>query len=136
MGCCFNGDGFAQEQAKLLARAADEVVFSYDSDAAGQRATVRAVSIAKEAGLKVRVLIVPDGKDPDEFVRKHGKDAYLRLIETAVSGIEFQMQYVISQNNVSNLAGKVEAVSNILPFLLECKMKLRLHSISKRWPNV
>ena len=65
---------------------------------------------------------MPDGKDPDEFVRKHGKDAYLRLIETAVSGIEFQMQYVISQNNVSNLAGKVEAVSNILPFLLECKM--------------
>lgn len=41
--------------------------------------------------------MVPDGKDPDEFVRKHGKDAYLRLIETAVSGIEFQMQYVISQ---------------------------------------
>ena len=106
--------------------AADEVVFSYDSDAAGQRATVRAVSIAKEAGLKVRVLIVPDGKDPDEFVRKHGKDAYLRLIETAVSGIEFQMQYVISQNNVSNLAGKVEAVSNILPFLLECKNEIEV----------
>lgn len=126
MGCCFNGDGFAQEHAKLLARAADEVVFSYDSDAAGQRATVRAVSIAKEAGLKVRVLIVPDGKDPDEFVRKHGKDAYLRLIETAVSGIEFQMQYVISQNNVSNLAGKVEAVSNILPFLLECKNEIEV----------
>ena len=118
------GTAFAQEQAKLLARAADEVVFSYDSDAAGQRATVRAVSIAKEAGLKVRVLIVPDGKDPDEFVRKHGKDAYLRLIETAVSGIEFQMQYVISQNNVSNLAGKVEAVSNILPFLLECQNEI------------
>ena len=120
------GTAFAQEQAKLLARAADEVVFSYDSDAAGQRATVRAVSIAKEAGLKVRVLIVPDGKDPDEFVRKHGKDAYLRLIETAVSGIEFQMQYVISQNNVSNLAGKVEAVSNILPFLLECKNEIEV----------
>ncbi|WP_370840581.1 toprim domain-containing protein [Phascolarctobacterium faecium] len=62
-----------RSRPKLLARAADEVVFSYDSDAAGQRATVRAVSIAKEVGLKVRVLIVPDGKDPDEFVRKHGK---------------------------------------------------------------
>ena len=120
------GTAFAQEQAKLLARAADEVVFSYDSDAAGQRATVRAVSIAKEAGLKVRVLVVPDGKDPDEFVRKHGKDAYLQLIATAVSGIEFQMQYVISQNNVSNLAGKVEAVSNILPFLLECKNEIEV----------
>lgn len=120
------GTAFSQEQARLLARVADEVLFSYDSDIAGQRATVRAVSIAKEAGLKVKVLIVPDGKDPDEFVRRHGKDAYLQLIETAISGIEFQMQYVISQNNVSNLAGKVEAVSNILPFLLECKNEIEV----------
>lgn len=120
------GTAFAQEQAKLLARAADEVVFSYDSDAPGQRATVRAVSIAKAAGLKVRVLVVPDGKDPDEFVRKHGQEAYLQLLQTAVAGIEFQIRYVISQNNVSNLAGKVETVSNVLPFLLECKNEIEV----------
>ncbi len=120
------GTAFAQEQAKLLARVVDEIVFSYDSDAAGKRATVRAVSIAKDLGLKVKVLIVPDGKDPDEFVRKHGKDAYIQLIDTAVSGLEFQMQHIISQNNVSNLAGKVETVSNILPFLLECKNEIEV----------
>lgn len=120
------GTAFAQEQAKLLARAADEVVFSYDSDAPGQRATVRAVSIAKAAGLKVRVLVVPDGKDPDEFVRKHGQEAYLQLLQTAVAGIEFQIRYVISQNNVSNLAGKVETVSNVLPFLSECKNEIEV----------
>lgn len=115
------GTAFSAEQAKLLARVCDEVVFSYDSDEAGLRADVRAVSIARGAGLKVRVLAVPDGKDPDEFVRKHGTDAFLELIKNASDGIDFQMRQTIAQNNVSNLAGKVEAVSNILPFLLECK---------------
>lgn len=120
------GTAFAQEQAKVLSRVADEVVFSYDSDSAGQNATVRAVSIANAANLKVKVVVVPEGKDPDEFVRKHGKDAYEKLMDTAVSGIEFQIQYTIKQNNVTNLAGKVEAVSNILPFLLECKNEIEV----------
>ena len=115
------GTAFSAEQAKLLARVCDEVVFSYDSDEAGLRADIRAVSIARAAGLRVKVLAVPDGKDPDEFVRKHGTDAYLELIKNASDGIDFQMRQTIAQNNVSNLAGKVEAVSNILPFLLECK---------------
>ena len=115
------GTAFSTEQAKLLARVCDEVVFSYDSDEAGLRADIRAVSIARAAGLRVKVLAVPDGKDPDEFVRKHGTDAYLELIKNASDGIDFQMRQTIAQNNVSNLAGKVEAVSNILPFLLECK---------------
>lgn len=83
---------------------------------------MRAVSIARAAGLRVKVLAVPDGKDPDEFVRRHGTEAYLELVKNAADGIDFQMRQVIAQNNVSNLAGKVEAVSNILPFLLECKM--------------
>ena len=115
------GTAFSAEQAKLLSRVCDEVVFSYDSDEAGLRADIRAVSIARAAGLKVKVLSVPDGKDPDEFVRKHGTDAYLKLIENASDGFDFQMRQTIAQNNVSNLAGKVEAVSKILPFLLECK---------------
>ncbi len=115
------GTAFSAEQAKLLARVCDEVVFSYDSDEAGQRADMRAVSIARAAGLRVKVLAVPDGKDPDEFVRRHGTEAYLELVKNAADGIDFQMRQVIAQNNVSNLAGKVEAVSNILPFLLECK---------------
>lgn len=126
------GTAFSAEQAKLLARVCDEVVFSYDSDDAGQRADMRAVSIARAAGLKVKVLAVPDGKDPDEFVRKHGTDAYLELVKNAADGIDFQMRQVIAQNNVSNLAGKVEAVSNILPFLLECKNDIEVAGYIRR----
>ena len=118
------GTAFSQEQAKLLQRLADEVIFCYDSDNAGRKASVRAVSIAREAGLKVRIAGVPDGKDPDEYVRQHGKDAFEKVLAAAQNGIDFQIDETILQNNVANLAGKVEAVSNILPFLLECKNEI------------
>ena len=118
------GTAFSQEQAKLLKRMAAEVVFCYDSDSAGRKASVRAVSIAQESGLKVRVAGVPEGKDPDEYVRHHGREAFLQVLAAAQDGIDFQVDETILQNNITNLAGKVEAVSNILPFLLECKSEI------------
>ena len=118
------GTAFAAEQAKLLQRIADEVVFCYDSDSAGRKASVRAVSIARTAGLKVRIAGVPEGKDPDEYVRHYGKEAFLEVIAQAKEGIEFQIEETILQSDVTNLAGKVDAVSNILPFLLECKSEI------------
>ncbi|MBR6635918.1 MAG: toprim domain-containing protein, partial [Phascolarctobacterium sp.] len=118
------GTAFAAEQARLLKRMCDEVVFCYDSDNAGRNASVRAVSIARAAGLKVRVAGVPDGKDPDEFIRQHGKDAFLEVIKQGLDGIDYQVEETILQNNVTNLAGKVEAVSKIIPFLLECKNEI------------
>ena len=118
------GTAFAAEQAKLLQRIADEVVFCYDSDSAGRKASVRAVSIARTAGLKVRIAGVPEGKDPDEYVRRYGKEAFLKVLAEAREGIDFQIEETILQNDVSNLAGKVDAVSNILPFLLECKSEI------------
>ena len=118
------GTAFAAEQAKLLKRIADEIVFCYDSDSAGRKASVRAVSIARTEGLKVRIAGVPEGKDPDEYVRRYGKEAFLKVIEAAKEGIDFQIEETILQSDVTNLAGKVEAVSNILPFLLECKSEI------------
>ncbi len=120
------GTAFSAEQARILKRITDNVVFCYDSDDAGRRASVRAVSIAREAGLQVQVAGVPHGKDPDEFIRQYGKDAFLEVVRQAPDGIDFQVEETIRQNNVTNLAGKVEAVSNILPFLLECKSEIEI----------
>lgn len=118
------GTAFAAEQAKLLKRVADEVIFCYDSDSAGRKASVRAVSIARAGGLRVRIAGVPEGKDPDEYVRRYGREAFLEVIAAASNGIDFQIEEIILQGDVSNLAGKVDAVSNILPFLLECKSEI------------
>lgn len=120
------GTAFSEEQARLLARLADEVIFCYDSDSAGRNASVRAVSIARAAGMKVRIAGVPEGKDPDEYVRHYGREAFEQVLNAAQEGMEFQLEETIRQNNVTNLAGKVEAVSNILPFLLECKNEIEV----------
>ena len=71
------GTAFSEQHAKLLHRITENIVFAYDSDDAGRRNAVRAVSIAKKAGLSVKVLNVPEGKDPDAFVRKFGRDAFI-----------------------------------------------------------
>jgi len=118
------GTAFSEQHAKLLHRITENVVFAYDSDDAGRRNAVRAVSIAKKAGLSVKVMNVPEGKDPDAFVRKFGSDAFENLVKNAWNGTEFQIRYTISKNNVSELAGKVQCVSNIIPYLLECKTEI------------
>lgn len=116
------GTAFTAEQAKLLKKLSAEVIFCYDSDMAGRNNSVRAVTVALQNGLKqVRVAGVPEGKDPDEFVRKNGSEAFKQVLEAALPGLDFQINWTINQNNVTNLAGKVEALSNILPFLLECE---------------
>lgn len=118
------GTAFSEQHAKLLHRITDTIVFAYDSDDAGRRNAVRAVGIAKREGLTVKVLNVPEGKDPDEYVRHFGRDAFESLIKNAWDGTEFQIRYTISKNNVSELAGKVQCVSNIIPYLQECKTEI------------
>ncbi|MDD6794364.1 MAG: DNA primase [Clostridiaceae bacterium] len=85
------GTALTVNQARLLKRYADKIIISYDADAAGQTATLRGLKILRDAGFDVRVLIVPKGKDPDEFVRANGKEAFLKLIDNAIPLINYRL---------------------------------------------
>jgi DNA primase len=88
------GTATTKEQSLLLRRYADEVVLSYDADEAGQKAAMRAIGIFDAAGLKVRVLRWDkerDGKDPDEILRRHGKERFQRLLDGAANDVEFRL---------------------------------------------
>ncbi len=115
------GTAFTEEQAKLLARYARKIIFCYDSDEAGQRATVRALPIMKNTGANVFILIIPDGKDPDEFVRKHGKDAFVRLLKNVTPVIEYLFQYKLNHTDYSTFAGKLQVLREMFPICLELK---------------
>ena len=104
------GTAFTEEQAKLLTRQARRIIFCYDSDDAGQRATVRALQIMKNTGAELFILIVPDGKDPDEFIRKHGKAAFENLIKNVMPVIDFQFQYKLKHINYSTFGGKLQVL--------------------------
>lgn len=113
------GTAFTMEQCRLLLRYATELCFCYDSDEAGQAATLRALSIARETGATLRVLKVPDGKDPDEFIRKHGKDAFLQLVAEAAPMVQYRMDYILERADYSSLQGRLDALKELLPVLKE-----------------
>ena len=85
------GTAFTSEQARLLSRYTKEVVVTLDADAAGQKATDRAMGILSGAGVKVRVLRIPDGKDPDEFIKKNGPSRFAALLDGAVGDIDYKL---------------------------------------------
>ncbi|MCY6354869.1 DNA primase [Clostridium sp. ZS2-4] len=86
------GTALTSEQAKLLKRYADKIIISYDADLAGRSATIRGLKILKKEGFDLRVLTVPQGKDPDEFIRNNGKDAFMDLINNSLPFIEYRIK--------------------------------------------
>ena len=86
------GTALTINQARLLKRYADKVIISYDADMAGQMATLRGLEVLRTAGFDVRVLNIPQGKDPDEYVRSNGKEAFLKLINSAEPLIDYRMK--------------------------------------------
>lgn len=101
------GTALTREQARLLSRYADEIVLSYDADGAGQEATRRAIGIFNEIGMKLRVLRLTGGKDPDEILRKHGPDRLRDLIEGAANSIEYRLLREREKFDVTSPDGKV-----------------------------
>lgn len=100
------GTAFTIEQARLLKRYADEVVFSYDMDAAGQNATRRALEIAGTTGLKMRVLHLSEGKDPDEFVNKYGGEAYKEAVAQAIPALDYLFNSLLKTHDRTSLEGQ------------------------------
>lgn len=113
------GTAFTPEQAKQLARHVSEICFAYDSDAAGQNATLRALSTVRSLGLKVRVVSLPDGKDPDEYIRNHGTEAFGTLLEEALPLLDYQVRQALATTDYSGLEGKVAVVAKVVPALAE-----------------
>lgn len=111
------GTAFTVNQARILMKYADEIIFAYDSDAAGQIATLRALEIVRSLGVRVRVVSIPEGKDPDEFIRKQGADAFRKLIDSASNLLEYQVEQAFKAVDYSNLEGKITVVNRLVPAL-------------------
>ncbi len=111
------GTALTQEQARLMKRYTDEVVLSYDSDEAGQKATKRAMQIFSDSGLKVRVLQLRGGKDPDEIIKKHGKERFQSLLDGAENDIEFNLIKIGEKYDISVSDGKMSFLKEAATFL-------------------
>ncbi len=107
------GTALTEEQAKIIKRTKPEVVISYDTDEAGQKATRRAIEILAETGLTVKVLTQKDCKDPDEYVKKFGAGAFLKLIEDAPVQIEYKIAKLKDKYNLSVPQEKIDYIKEL-----------------------
>ena len=118
------GTSFTSDHAALLLRRAPRIIFCYDSDTAGQEATLRALAAVRGSAAEVRVLLLPDGKDPDEYVRTHGAEAFRALVETAVPAPAFRLRHVRAHME-DTVDGRRTALHAMLPVLAELDSVMR-----------
>lgn len=86
------GTALTEGQCKLLKRYIDTVIVSFDSDTAGQNATIRGLEILQKSNFELKILQIPKGKDPDEFIRTYGKEKFLNLVDCALPLIDFKLK--------------------------------------------
>lgn len=105
------GTSLTNEQATIIKRYCEEIVICYDSDEAGQKATSRAISILRPTGLRIKILKVPSGKDPDEFISSYGEQGPARfrmLLEKSGNDADYRLQSIRSKYDLDITEQRVE----------------------------
>ena len=102
------GTSLTDEQARLISRYTHELVIAYDSDGAGLKASQRAIDILSTLDVKVKVLRMSGAKDPDEYIKAHGADAFRKLIENSESQIDYRLADLASKYDLSIPEQKVD----------------------------
>jgi DNA primase len=111
------GTALTSDQVKLLSRFARKVVVNYDGDRAGIQAAKKSIEILLAEDLEVKVLVLPDNADPDEYIRKFGVTEYQRQRAQAQPHIQFVIESALRDRNLHRPAEKAEAVEEVLPYI-------------------
>jgi DNA primase len=119
------GTALTPDQVKLLSRFARKVVVNYDGDRAGVQAAKKAIEILLAEDLEVKVLVLPDNADPDEYIRKFGVTEYQRQRAQAQPHIQFVIESALRDRNLHRPAEKAEAVEEVLPYIRAVKSRFQ-----------
>ena len=111
------GTSLTSGHARLLKRYTDKIVVNFDPDDAGMRAARRSIDLLLEEGFDVGVLTLPDGLDPDNFIRAHGREDYEKLVSEATSFIAFLIQEASKRYDVGTPRGKAALLDDVLPVI-------------------
>ena len=118
------GTALTTQHAGLLKRYTDEVILTYDSDEAGTRAALRAIPIVKAAGLSARVLHMDPYKDPDEFIKALGADAFQKRIDEAENSFLFEISVIEREYDMKDPEGKTAFYHAVAEKLMEFEVEL------------
>lgn len=122
------GTAFTPEQAKLLLRNTYRVYVSFDGDAAGEKAAMRSLDIFSDLGLNVHVLTLPGGRDPDEYLRAFGKEAFLKEMADSPEYLMYKASRLMEKINVNDITGKSRIIRALADDLHKIKSPVALES--------
>jgi DNA primase len=112
------GTALTGQHARLLKRFAETVVLNFDQDEAGQKAARRSLEVLLEEGLRVRIVELPEGHDPDTFLKAEGAEAYRKRLADAPEAVEWLMRRAATRHAVSTPAGKAAFLADVMPALV------------------
>lgn len=126
------GTSLTKEQARLCKRYSENVFISYDGDFAGQKANLRGLEILKQEGLKVRVVPMPEGLDPDDVIRRQGADGYRACIENAMPLIDFRILAARRKYDLSKTDERRDFVREVIPIVREAESATEREELLKK----
>ncbi len=129
------GTALTESQGRMLKKYSEEVIISYDADTAGQSATMRGLEILNDIGCNVRVLRVPDGKDPDEYIKKKGPDSFRKLVDNASSLFEYKIASYRKEMDISNPQGKINFLNKIAEVLAKSSNRFEIETYARKVAN-
>ena len=112
------GTALTEKQARLILRYTKNVKIAYDSDAAGEEATIRGLDILSKLGADVRVVKYEGAKDPDEYIIKYGKESFLKQVKKSISLFEFKLENISKKYDIENISEKIKFMDEVLKLLL------------------
>ncbi|GAE89097.1 DNA primase [Acetivibrio straminisolvens] len=129
------GTALTESQGRLLKKYAEEIIISYDADTAGMAATMRGLDLLSDIGCNVKVLIIPQGKDPDEFVKKNGPQAFKNLVENALSLVEYKIKALKSTIDTNTTDGKINFLNRAADLLSKIDNNMEREMFIKKISN-
>ena len=131
------GTALTEEQGRLIRKYSEQVVFSYDSDGAGQEAIKRGLEVLESQGCDARVLQMEGAKDPDEYIIKYGSGRFNLLVENAISLVEFKIKVLKQKYNLDNANDKIKFLKEITRILAKIdnniEREIYIDKISKQY---
>ncbi len=131
------GTALTDAHGRLLRKNAEQVILGQDTDSAGQAAVLRSIEILNNMNIDLRVLQLEGAKDPDEFVLKYGATKFMKYMDDAISGVEFEVKVLKSGLNLDNVSDKIKFLNQTAKILSrvsnEIERELYINKISKKY---
>jgi DNA primase, catalytic core len=126
------GTALTDSQGRVLKKYAEEIVISYDSDTAGLAATMRGLDLLNDIGCNVKVMTVPDGKDPDEFVKRNSAEDFKKLANSALTLIEYKIKMLRNEIDMSTTEGKILFLNKVADLISKLGSEVEREMYTKK----